>query len=260
MLLALLLSILGCFVVWKGMSVLSDTLSHGALSGLVGAHLMGWPLPLGAFAFGATTLVFIHYIQKKFSPYRTLFLTLWTLFSVSTGSFLLMIYPTTKDFHSYFLGDILLSTAFEGFFLCCMLFAVGGLVFFYARPLKAYVIDPDMASLYFPHASQIFGVLLFLMGLSVAMTLQLMGVLLSGVLLLFPPALARFIGKQDAHHMMIRSVIIALSMAMSGGFFSFYADVSVSIGVGIMGCAFMMLFLLFNLCRKIIIAERNPVC
>lgn len=42
-------AVLSCYIVLKGWSLMGDAVSHAILPGVVGAHLLGLPLPLGAF-------------------------------------------------------------------------------------------------------------------------------------------------------------------------------------------------------------------
>ena len=45
-------SILGCYVVLRGMTFLGDALAHTILPGVVIAFLIGWPLAVGALIVG----------------------------------------------------------------------------------------------------------------------------------------------------------------------------------------------------------------
>ena len=49
---ATLCALLSCFVVLKGWSLMGDAVSHAILPGVVGAHLLGIPLVIGAFTAG----------------------------------------------------------------------------------------------------------------------------------------------------------------------------------------------------------------
>ncbi len=52
-LVATVCAVLSCFLVLKGWSLMGDAISHAVLPGIVGAHLVGLPLALGAFSFVA---------------------------------------------------------------------------------------------------------------------------------------------------------------------------------------------------------------
>lgn len=249
MLLSSLLGCLGCFVIWKGMSVVSDTLSHGAFSGLVIANILSLPIPIGAFSFSFITILLLNFIQKKFYQYKTLFLTIWTLVSVTIGSFLLTIYPSSKDFHEFFIGDILFSGFKESLILLFILFFSYIFIFKFWVELKANMIDSDMSKIYFSNSGKIFTILLFIIGVSLSITLQLMGILLSGLFLLIPPVISRFFVEKNPKKMMMFSVLISWLMSLIGWIISIYLDIPVSIGCGLSA----IIFIIFTLIVKFLV-------
>ena len=52
-------STLGVYVILQGMAFFGDALSHAILPGIVLAYLLGWPLAIGALIFGILTAIAI---------------------------------------------------------------------------------------------------------------------------------------------------------------------------------------------------------
>ena len=58
-------SVLGTYVILQGMAFFGDALSHAILPGVVIAYLAGWPLALGALGFGILAAIGIGALSQR---------------------------------------------------------------------------------------------------------------------------------------------------------------------------------------------------
>ena len=58
-------SVLGTYIVLRGMAFFGDALAHTILPGVVIAFLLGWPLAIGALIFGIITAVGIGWLTER---------------------------------------------------------------------------------------------------------------------------------------------------------------------------------------------------
>ena len=56
---------LGCFVIWKRMSYLGDTMAHSALLGIAFGIYMGFNMILGVFAISVTVGTLLFFLQNQ---------------------------------------------------------------------------------------------------------------------------------------------------------------------------------------------------
>ena len=58
-------SILSCFLVLKGWSLMGDAISHSVLPGVILAYILGIPLAIGAFAAGMVCAIATGFISEN---------------------------------------------------------------------------------------------------------------------------------------------------------------------------------------------------
>ena len=62
-------SVLGVYIVLRGMAFLGDAMSHTILPGVVAAYFLGWPLAVGALVMGC--LLYTSPAAPKTNTWRT---------------------------------------------------------------------------------------------------------------------------------------------------------------------------------------------
>ncbi|HQF70753.1 MAG TPA: metal ABC transporter permease, partial [Promineifilum sp.] len=58
-------SVLGVYIVLRGMAFLGDAMSHTILPGVVVAYFLGWPLAVGALVMGVLTALGIGFLTRR---------------------------------------------------------------------------------------------------------------------------------------------------------------------------------------------------
>ncbi len=58
-------SVLGVYIVLRGMAFLGDAMAHTILPGVVAAYFLGWPLAVGALVMGVLTALGIGFLTRR---------------------------------------------------------------------------------------------------------------------------------------------------------------------------------------------------
>ena len=99
---------LGCFVVWKRMSYLGDTMSHSALLGVALGFLLGVNITLGVLMVAISIALLLFLLQKRRELTSDAVLGTLSHASLALGVLVIsMISWLQIDLMSYLFGDLL---------------------------------------------------------------------------------------------------------------------------------------------------------
>lgn len=214
---------LGCLMVWRRMAYLSDTLSHAALLGVAIGFFLKLPIPLGILgtAFLVAMVLWLFRLNRGITT-DTL-LTILTHASLALGLVLISLVPTARlDLMSYLVGDILTVTV-QGL----IWIYVGGIgilvgVTTYWQTFITTTVHEELALIEGVPVAKTRFILLLLMAVFVAISMQFIGVLLLSALLIIPAATARFLARTPEQMVLfsavagIISVVIGLLLSLLG--------------------------------------------
>jgi zinc transport system permease protein len=199
-LLAIMAGPAGCLVVWRRMAFFGDTLAHGALLG-VGLGLLAGVAPIIGVLAGGTALAWLLTLaQRQTHIARDNWLGIFSHSMLAGGLVLYSLSGTSSyGLMGFLMGDVLAvgwaDVALSAVLACVALAVVLKLCW---KPLVMASIHPGIAmadGLKVKQAELLFALTLALV---VAVAMQVVGVLLTGALLLLPPAAARFIARSPA--------------------------------------------------------------
>ena len=183
---------LGCFVIWKRMSYLGDTMAHSALLGIAFGIYMGFNIILGVFAVSVTvgTLLFIFQNQNQLSNDSIL----GTLSHASLAIGVLVIstmYWVRIDFMGFLFGDILTVSIFDLYFIYG-----GGLFILFAliwlwKPLIAITFDNELSQAEGLPVIKVQIIFMIMIAAVIALSIKIIGILLVTSLLIIPVSTAR---------------------------------------------------------------------
>ncbi len=227
---ALLISIVcgltGTLVVLNRMVFLSGGIAHAAYGGVGLATYTGWavlPSVLG-FSVLATGLMGLATLKRKRRT-ETLIGVLWAL-GMATGIILVDLTPGySADLMSVLFGSLLAVSTTDLVFMGGLVAVVVGTVLFFFRPLAAMAFDSEFAESRGLPVRFLHFLLLFLVPLTVVMSIRLVGLILVIALLSMPPALAQRHTRSIAG-MMAGSIFWALLFCTGGLFLSWYTDIT----------------------------------
>jgi len=250
-------AVVGSFVILKGMAFIGDALPHASFGGVAVAFAMGFNLHLGGAIAALLTALAIGFIARRgLVRYDT------AIGIVFIASFALGILIVSRqsgyvvDLFAFVFGNVLgvswtdvWLTAGLGAFI---LTAVG--LFYKELLFTAY--DPSMAAATgVPVAAMQYG-LLALIGLTVVIALQVMGIVLVLAMLVAPAATAQLLTRRLPPMMAVGAVIGVLS-SVGGLYTAYYADVSASAAIVLTATGFFLLAFLLAPARGLLWQDRS---
>lgn len=211
----LIAGMLGCFVVWRRMAYMGDAMGHASLLGVVLGLMLGI-LPLYAVIAVAVTLgLGLSQVQKdKRLPFDAL------LGVVSTGGLALgiLLYsslPTRQvDLYGYLFGDVLAVSTQQIALIYGALCIQAALVYANWRGLLRMITHEEIARVEGVPVAKLQALMTVLIAVTVALALQVVGMLLVTALLVVPPLAARALA---ATPLQMVAGSMALGVAASGG-------------------------------------------
>lgn len=217
--------LLGCWIVWGGLSFSAEALPHAMFPGLVGAALLGVPLVLG----GAVGLVVAALLIAIASRIRTLdrdtaiSVVFTSLFGL--GVLLALAPDTPAGVSELLFGDILGLT--DGDLLVTVgltVVVVGALLVLHPR-LLAVTFDREAARVLGVRLGATDTLLIVLIALATLICVQALGNLFVAAILVAPAAVARLWGRRVVPSMLL-AVVVAILCGFGGLYLSFYANVA----------------------------------
>lgn len=189
---AVLAAPFGCFVVWRRMAYFGDTMAHSALLGITLSLLLEIHTGIGVFAIALLSALALVYLQRQSDLPTDTLLGILSHSSLALG--LLAIGLLTGggvDVLSYLFGDVLsvgridiLITAITALLSLTILVMIW-------KPLLASSVNPDLAIAEGGKPQLVQTIYLLLLAAVIAVTVQIIGVLLITALLVIPAATAR---------------------------------------------------------------------
>lgn len=219
-------SILGVYIVLRGMAFLGDAMAHTILPGVVVAFLLGWPLAVGALIMGVLTALGIGVLTERTSlkedtAIGVIFAGLFALgvamlsargnYSIDLAHFLFgnMLGVST--------GDLILTAALG--------FVVLALIFLFYKEFLVLSFDPLLAQTLRLPTKFLNYLLLMLIAVTIVVALQVVGVALILAILVTPAAAASFMTRR-LPSMMVVSAAIGVFSGVIGVYASYYLNIA----------------------------------
>jgi manganese/iron transport system permease protein len=237
MLIGVTCATLGVYVVLRRMAFLGDALSHAVLPGLVVAHLNGWSLSLGALVAGLLTALGIGWVSRREAIREDT--AIGVLFTAAFALGVTMISTTRsfRDLSHMLFGNVLgIGTGDLILIAAVAVFVIAALAVFH-KELELASFDPIFARSVGLEPDVVRYGLLGLLALTVVISIQAVGVLLTSALLVTPAAAASLVTDR-LPKMMVVSALTALVAAIVGLYASYYLNVpsGAAIVLGCTGC------------------------
>ena len=233
-------SVVGTWVIVRGMAFMGDALAHGVLPGIAIAFLLDVNLILGAVAASVFMILLISLIHRttrltEDTAIGLLFvgmLALGVIIISRSGSF-------AVDLVTILFGDVLGTTQSDVLIQAvAAVAAVGGVVVFH-RPLMALSFNEDKALLLGMRPGATHLVMMALITLAVVTSFRTVGTLLVFGLLIAPPATAALVARR-VPMMMLTSIGFGVTAVVVGLFLSFHLDIAA--GATMSGLAVLLFF------------------
>ena len=213
---ALVAGPLGCFVVWRRMSYLGDTMAHSALLGVAVGLFLKVDLIIGVFAVALAVALLLFFFQRQKILSNDAVLGTLSHASLAMGVLLLSLMAWVRiDLMGYLFGDILAVSLNDLYWIYG-----GGILIFLTllmlwRPLLAITFDKELAQ---AEGIPVVGVqLLFMLLVAavIALSMKIIGILLVTSLLIIPVSAARRFSNTP-EQMAIGGALIGISSILLG--------------------------------------------
>jgi manganese/iron transport system permease protein len=219
-------AVMGTFVVLKGLAFIGDALSHAAFPGLVIAYMLGAPIYIGGAISAIVTSLGIGVVSRRG---RLRFDTSVGVLFAGTFAFGVLLFSTIKgyvqDLLSLLLGNVL-SIGFADVVQVAVLGAIIlGIVLAIRKELLFATFDPAGAAASGLPVAGLEYLLLVLLGVTIVVSIQAVGIILVVAMLVTPAATAQLVVVRF-NQMMAFAAILAAVSAVIGLYLSFYVNVA----------------------------------
>lgn len=221
----LLCSTVSFFVVLKKLSFLGAGISHTALGGIALGLVIGADPVLTGSVFAVGTAMSTGYISRKGRINED---TVIGIFYATGMAFGIALISSFKGYYpelfGLLFGNILSVSNRDLIYMALALVIIITYILFFFKELLAICFDEDMAEAGGLPVGPLYMGLLAAIGLTVMVSIQLVGVVLVAALIVIPGATAYRLCN-NYRSMLLSSVIVGLSGSVGGLFFSYYYPV-----------------------------------
>lgn len=224
---SLVFGVLGCFTLWRKMAYFGDSLSHSALLGIALGLLFNVNINIAIIFVCALFAIILTYLQhKKFLAVDSL-LGVLAHASLSIGMVVMSLIKAEQnsDIHHYLFGDILNLMDKDVLIISIASLAVLFLLIKNWSSLNLITISEDLARAEGVNIFYSQLLLMLAMSIIVAVSINIVGILLITSMLVIPAASAKQFAKSP-QAMAIISIILAIFAVILGIIFSTQLQIS----------------------------------
>ncbi|EBA10676.1 metal ABC transporter permease [Roseobacter sp. CCS2] len=216
-------SLLSCYLVLKGWSLMGDAISHAVLPGIVIAFLLNIPLIIGAFVAGMFCALSTGFLAANSRVKQDTIMGI--VFSGMFGFGLVLYTKITTDVHlDHILFGNMLGVNSQDLLTAGVIAALVALVVLAKqRDFMLHAFDPVQAQAVGLRVGWLHYGLLALISLTIVATLAAVGIILAIGLLIAPGAIAFLLTKRFALMLPI-AVGVTMVSGFSGVYLSFFID------------------------------------
>ena len=244
-----LCSVVGVFVVLRGLAFVCAGTAHAAFAGVALGYLMGWPPLLLAILFGLATVWITGWVEEK--GRMKLDVSIGILYTTTMALAILFIglmKTYNAEVYGYLFGSVLSVTSEELRIIAWLSFMVLGLILLFSKELYFIAFDQEMAEASGVPARRIFFLLLTLVSLTVVVSLKTVGAILVFAMILIPASTAYHL----THSLMtltLYSIIIGVTTAVAGVVISAVWDVPSGPAIVLLATTVFFMSMLLSLKR-----------
>jgi len=223
MMVGILCSVVGSYLVVQRLSLLGDVISHAVLPGLVIANFWGFDLLLGAFLAGLLSTAVMTWIQSQSQVNADSAMALTLVGFFALGVTLITVLESQLDLRDLLFGDILGVVTADLWQTGAIALVILVLVKLFYKELLFLTFDPQaMQALGLPVHLLNLG-LVSAITLTIILGMRAVGVVLVIALLIGPPLTAYLLVK-ELHQVMIFGGVLGAIASISGIYLSYYLD------------------------------------
>ena len=217
-----LCAFLGVFVTARRMAFFSDTISHGALTGV--ALGLWWGLADPTITLIAVSLVvagLIFWLREKTELLTDTIMALLLSGSVALGIIILSLLKRRPgDIQGYLFGDIFAIGWPEVWIAAALLVVVSAGLFAKLNEISLITVQEDLAHVSGVRVRLLNFAFVIVLTITVAISIRLLGIILVTALIVIPPAAARIVSRNLRQHIVL-SLLVGLVGAFGGTVLSY---------------------------------------
>jgi manganese/iron transport system permease protein len=219
-------SVLGVYIVLRGMAFLGDAMAHTILPGVAAAFLLGLPLALGALVMGVLTALGIGALTGRTSLKEDTAIGVILAGFFALGVAMLSASRNYSIDLAHFLFGNLLGVSTDDLILTAALgAAVLALIYLFYKEFLVLSFDPLLAETLRLPTTFLNYLLLMLLAVTIVVALQVVGVALMLAILVTPAAAASFLTRR-LPSMMAVSAAIGVFSGVTGVYLSYYLNIA----------------------------------
>jgi ABC-type Mn2+/Zn2+ transport system permease subunit len=245
-------SVLGTYVVLRGMAFFGDALAHTILPGVVIAFLIGWPLAVGALIVGILAALGIGVLTergalKEDTAIGVIFAGLFALgiaLLSTSGNY-------TVDLAHFLFGNLLGVSSTDLWVIAGLGAAVLSTVYLFYKEFLVMSFDPVLAITLRLPTTFLRYLLLVLIAVTIVTALQVVGIALMLAMFVTPAATASLVTRRLPTMMAVSALTGAFS-GIAGVYASFYLNVASGAAVVLVATTIFGLVFLFAPARGLV--------
>ena len=218
--------IIGTYVVINRIVFLSGGIAHAAYGGIGLGYFLGINPIIGAIIFSLGASLGMGMVHRKTGERSdTIIGVMWAI-GMAIGIIFLDMSPGYKaDLMSYLFGSILAVPQSDLIIMLVLNIIILVLVALYYKELQAISFDETFAFVVNVPVDRLYLMLVCLVGLTVVMTMRIVGLIMVIALLTMPPAIAGLFVK-DMKRMMGLSIVLSILFTFVGLLLSYYLNLT----------------------------------
>ncbi len=238
-------SVLGTYIVLRGMAFFGDAMAHTILPGVVIAFLLGWPLAIGALAMGILTALGIGALTSKGLVKEDTAIGVIFAGFFALGVAMLSVTDNYSIDLAHFLFGNLLGVEQRDLWITLILgLIVLGTIFLLYKELLVISFDPVLAKTLRLPDTLLRYLLLILIAITIVVALQVVGIALMLAMLVTPAAAASLLTRR-LPAMMVVSALIGASSGVFGVYTSYYVNIASGPAVVLTATTIFLIVFLF---------------
>lgn len=220
-----LCSVIGVFVVLRGLAFAGAGTSHAAFAGVALGYLIGWPPMLLAVLFGLATVWITGWVEEKGRMKLDVSIGILYTTTMALGILFIGLMKTyNAEVYGYLFGSVLSVTTDELTLIGALSLLIVGLILLFTKELYFIAFDQEMAEASGIPARPVFFLLLTLVALTVVVSLKTVGAILVFAMILIPASTAYQL-THSLRALTLYSVTIGISTAVTGVLLSALWDI-----------------------------------
>lgn len=245
---------IGCFLLWSRMVFLSDILVHCSVLGISLAIVLNLPIILSTFIVSLLTLFMVNSLKSYLSSESILTAFSYGFLAIGLTIFSKVSYNNDSiNINYYLFGDILLTTNTDTVIILGLCLLIWIFLLRNWDQIILWMISPELAHVNGINIKILEKKWMIILTLSLISILKTSGILLAPALLIFPSIIASQISKTP-WNMILLSIILGFFITIS----SFLLGINFNLPIGSTGVSFgFMLFLLIIFLKRFIMNWRE---